>query len=45
MRKITIGFLISGENVDSVGMMEEWLFPNSYDWKRLESELQKICWR
>ena len=23
MRKITIGFQISGENIDSVGMMEE----------------------
>ena len=24
MRKIKIGFQISGENIDSVGMMEEW---------------------
>ena len=42
MRKIIIGFQISGENIDSVGMMKELFFPNSYDWKRLESELPEI---
>ena len=35
MRKITIGFQISGKNIDSDRMMEEWFFPNSYNWKKI----------
>ena len=40
MRKITIGFQISGENIDSVGMMEELC--SDMHWKILSTYIDSF---